>query len=184
MGGWQLLVFVGLSIALTLVSWRSLGNPRSHGFYRYFAWEVMLVMLVLNAPFWFEDRAAVHQQISWVLLTSSLAVLFAGVYQMRRFGRADERRQDDELFAFERTSQLVTNGIFGYIRHPMYCSLLLLAWGIAWKQPTTLVMLLAVASSVLLWLAARVEERESLAYFGDAYRDYMARSRMFVPYLF
>ena len=60
MGGWQLVIFVGLSIALTLVSWRSLGNPRSHGFYRYFAWEVMLVMLVLNAPFWFEDRAALH----------------------------------------------------------------------------------------------------------------------------
>ena len=66
----------------------------------------------------------------------------------------------------------------------MYCSLLLLAWGIAWKQPGVLVMLLAVVSSVLLWLAARVEERESLAYFGDAYRDYMARSRMFVPFIF
>jgi len=183
-GGWQLVVFVGLSVALTLVSWRSLGNPRSHGFYRYFAWEVMLVMLVLNAPFWFENRSAVHQQISWVLLTTSLVVLFAGIHQMRRFGRATEQRQDDELFAFERTSQLVTSGIFGYIRHPMYCSLLLLAWGIAWKQPGVLVMFLAVAASVLLWLAARCEERESLAYFGDAYRDYMARSRMFVPFIF
>lgn len=181
---WQLLVFVGLSSALTVVSWRSLGNPRSHGFYRFFAWEVMLVMLVLNGPFWFENRDAVHQQISWVLLTTSLAVLFAGLHQMRRFGRATEQRQDDELFAFERTSQLVTSGIFAYIRHPMYCSLLLLAWGIAWKQPTTLVMLLALASSVLLWLAARCEERESLVYFGDAYRDYIARSRMFVPFIF
>ncbi|SHL26219.1 Protein-S-isoprenylcysteine O-methyltransferase Ste14 [Pseudomonas punonensis] len=180
---WQLLVFVGLSVVLTAVSWRSLGNPRSHGFYRFFAWEVMLVMLVLNAPFWFENRDAVHQQISWVLLTVSLVVLFAGIHQMRRFGRANEKRQDDELFAFERTSKLVTSGIFHYIRHPMYCSLLLLAWGIAWKQPTALALALAVLSSVFLWLAARCEERESLAYFGDAYRDYMTRSRMFVPFI-
>ncbi|SDH66619.1 Protein-S-isoprenylcysteine O-methyltransferase Ste14 [Pseudomonas flavescens] len=184
MGGWQLLVFVGLSIVLIGISWRSLGNPRSHGFYRFIAWELMAVALVLNAPFWFEDRDATHQRVSWVLLTASLLVLFAGVYQMRRFGRADQRRQDDELFAFERTSALVTNGIFRYIRHPMYCSLLLLAWGIAWKQPTALTLILALLSSVALWLAARCEERECQAYFGDTYRDYMARSRMFVPFVF
>ena len=180
---WQLLVFVGLSSVLTALSWRSLGNPRSHGFYRYIAWELMAVLLVLNVPFWLENRDAMHQQVSWLLLTASLAVLFAGIYQMRRFGRAGERRQDDELFAFERTSALVTSGIFRYIRHPMYCSLLLLAWGIACKQPSSVTLLLAVLSSVALWLAARCEERECLAYFGDAYRDYMARTRMFIPFV-
>jgi protein-S-isoprenylcysteine O-methyltransferase Ste14 len=35
-----------------------------------------------------------------------------------------------------------------------------------------------------LFLAARRDEVECLAYFGDAYRAYMERSKMFVPYLF
>jgi len=178
---WQWVAFVTISAVLVGISWRTLGNPRSHGFYRFFAWEAMAVMLVLNAPSWFGDRGEWNQRISWVLLSLSLLVLFAGVYQMRRFGRAGEQRQDDELFAFERTSQLVTGGIFRYIRHPMYCSLLLLAWGIAFKRVDAPIVLLAVLSSVLLWCSARCEERECLAYFGEAYRDYMKRSWMFVP---
>ncbi|MGG2395520.1 methyltransferase family protein [Pseudomonas sp. SH1-B] len=181
---WQLVAFVMLSAVLVGISWRTLGNPRSHGFYRFLAWEVMLVMLLLNAEHWFGDRGELHQQIAWVLLSLSLLVLFAGVYQMRRFGRAGAQRQDDELFAFERTSRLVTGGVFRYIRHPMYCSLLLLAWGIAFKRIDVLMLLLAALSSVLLWCAARFEERECLAYFGDDYRHYMKRSRMFVPFVF
>jgi protein-S-isoprenylcysteine O-methyltransferase Ste14 len=178
---WQWLAFVTISAILVGISWRTLGNVRSHGFYRFLAWEAMLVMLVLNASSWFGDRSELNQRIAWVLLSLSLAVLFAGIYQMRRFGQAGEQRQDDELFAFERTSQLVTGGIFRYIRHPMYCSLLLLAWGIAFKRIDVLIVLLAVLSSVLLWCSARCEERECMAYFGDAYRQYMGRSWMFLP---
>ncbi|WP_037000458.1 methyltransferase family protein [Ectopseudomonas composti] len=178
---WQWLAFVTISAILGGISWRTLGNVRSHGFYRFLAWEAMLVMLVLNASSWFGDRSELNQRIAWVLLSLSLAVLFAGIYQMRRFGQAGEQRQDDELFAFERTSQLVTGGIFRYIRHPMYCSLLLLAWGIAFKRIDALIVLLALLSSVLLWCSARCEERECLAYFGEAYREYMRRSWMFVP---
>ncbi|MDN5514508.1 MAG: DUF1295 domain-containing protein [Pseudomonas sp.] len=178
---WQWLAFVTISAILVGISWRTLGNVRSHGFYRFLAWEAMLVMLVLNGSSWFGDRSELNQRIAWVLLSLSLAVLFAGIYQMRRFGQAGEQRQDDELFAFERTSQLVTAGIFRYIRHPMYCSLLLLAWGIAFKRIDALIVLLALLSSVLLWCSARCEERECLAYFGEAYREYMRRSWMFVP---
>lgn len=184
MAVWQWVVFVVGSAVLLGLSWRTLGNPRSHGFYRFLAWEVMLVMLLLNASSWFGDRGELHQRVAWVLLSLSLLVLFAGVYQMRRFGRAGSQRQDDELFAFERTSQLVTSGVFCYIRHPMYCSLLLLTWGIACKRLDAVIVLLALLASVLLWYAARSEERECIGYFGQAYRDYMARTRMFVPFLF
>lgn len=184
MSWWQVLVFVGASGLLALVSWRSLRKPNSHGFYRFFAWEAMLVLLLLNAPHWSEDRHAPHQLFSAVLLCASLLVLFAGIYQMRRFGKAGARRLGEELFAFERTSQLVTSGIFRYIRHPMYCSLLLLAWGIAWKHLDLPALALALLASLLLWLTARRDEAECLAYFGDAYRDYMRRSRMFIPFLF
>src|SRR5690606_1156382 len=99
------------------------------------------------------DRTELGQQVAWVLLSLSLLVLFAGVYQMRRFGKADGQREDAELFAFERTGQLVTSGIFRHIRHPMYCSLLLLTWGIACKRLDVLIVLLALLSSVLLWYA-------------------------------
>ena len=180
----QWLAFALGSAALIGISWRVLRRPQSHGFYRFFAWEVMLALLVLNAPVWFGDRFALHQKLSWLLLFTSLLVLGLGIFQLRRVGRPREQRVDDELYAFERTSQLVTGGIYQFIRHPLFCSLLLLTWGIACKQLNTLTLALALLASVLLYLAARRDEVECLAYFGDAYRAYMERSKMFVPYLF
>ena len=73
---------------------------------------------MLNGPVWFVDRFALHQRLSWALLFASLLLLFTGLYQLRRIGRPDGQRTDAELFAFERTSQLVTSGIFRVIRHP------------------------------------------------------------------
>ena len=180
----QVVGFLVGSLVLLGISWRTLRNPRSHGFYRFLAWEAMLALLVLNAPVWFEDRYALHQKVSWVLLFGSLTVLFLGLYQLRRDGRPSEQRQDDELYAFERTSRLVTGGIYRFIRHPLFCSLLLLTWGIVWKDLHGITLLLGLVASVLLYLAARRDEAECLDYFGEAYCEYMRRSRMFIPYVF
>lgn len=181
---WSWVVFFIVSISLAGISWRTLFNPGSHGFYRFLAWEAMLLMLVLNGSFWFVESTALAQRVSWLLLTLSVLVLCAGVYQMRCFGQAGTERKDSALFAFERTSKLVTGGVFRFIRHPMYCSLLLLTWGIAFKHIDIFIVLLALFSSLLLWCSARCEERECLAYFGDEYRAYMVRSRMFIPLIF
>lgn len=171
------------TLILAWLSRASLRQPRSHGFPRFLAWETILALLVLNGPVWFDDRYAAHQMVSWVLLQTSIAVLVAGLYMLRRVGKTDQAREDDELFAFEKTSQLVTVGIFRYIRHPMYCSLLLLAWGIFFKQPGLLGLLLALAASLFLWLTALRDEEECLAYFGEDYRRYMQRSKRFIPFV-
>jgi protein-S-isoprenylcysteine O-methyltransferase Ste14 len=65
----------------------------------------------------------------------------------------------------------------------MYSSLLLLAWGIFLKAPSWPGVGLAGAATLLLWRTARVEEAENLRYFGPAYRDYMRRNWMFLPFL-
>ncbi|HEX5842704.1 MAG TPA: methyltransferase [Pseudomonas sp.] len=180
----QGLAFVLGTLMLLALSWQALRRPQSHGFYRFFAWEAILALLVLNGPLWFVDRYALHQRLSWLLLCASLLLLFAGLYQLRRMGRPDGQRTDAELFAFERTSQLVTSGIFRLIRHPLYASLLLLAWGVACKQPGDLSLVLALLASLALWLTAKRDEAECLVQFGEAYRDYMQRSKMFIPWVF
>lgn len=181
----QWLAFAVGTGVLVGISWRAMGHVKSHGFYRFWAWELMLALLVLNAPVWFEDRFALHQEVSWVLLFLSLLVLFLGVYQLRRDGRPSEAaRTDEELYAFERTSQLVTGGIYGWIRHPLFCSLLLLTWGICCKQLNVLTIVLALLASGFLYLAAKRDEAECTEFFGQAYRDYMQRTKMFVPYVF
>src|SRR5512142_383580 len=118
---WQAALFAVGSAGLIYVSSHSLRRPRSHGFYRFFAWEAMLALFLLNAPRWFADWLAWHQIISWFLLIVCIVPLAFGVQALRKRGRPDDiQRTQPELMAFERTTKLVTDGIYRYIRHPLY----------------------------------------------------------------
>ena len=179
----QLVLFMVGSAVLAWISRAALRQPRSHGFYRFFAWEAILALLVLNMPFWFEDRYAPHQLISWALLFASIGIVVAGITLLRRHGKPDQARDDAELFAFEKTSTLVTAGIFRYIRHPLYTSLLLLAWGVFFKQISLPGLLCTLTATLLLWLTACRDEEECVTHFGEPYRQYMRRSKRFIPFV-
>jgi protein-S-isoprenylcysteine O-methyltransferase Ste14 len=175
--------FVLGTAALILISRQSLAHPRSHGFPRFFAWECILALLVLNARTWFREPLAWHQLISWALLVLSLVLVIAGVHQLRQAGRQQDTRRDPSLLGMEKTTRLVTNGVYRYIRHPMYSSLLFLAWGIFFKSPGWMDGTLALVCTIFLSLTARIEERENIAYFGEEYAAYMQRSKRFTPFI-
>ncbi len=170
------LVFVVASAGIVAYSWRSLADPRSHGFPRCFAFESLLTLILLNAQPWFDDPFGARQIVSWALLCGAAALAIHGFVRLVAAGRP--RR------SFEDTTVLVTTGAYGWIRHPLYGSLLLLAWGVLFKRFSMPAIVLAAAATVFLVLTARNEERENLAKFGEPYRAYMARTRRFVPYLF
>lgn len=177
-------VFVALALVLAGVSSRALRDPRSHGFFRFFAFESIVFLLWSNLPYWFADRFAAHQLLSWLLLFSALYLLIHGLLLLRiRGGHAPEREAEQANFAFENTARLVTEGLYGYVRHPLYASLLLLTWGIFCKQPSVATLLAAGVGSMALFMTARVEEAENLRSFGEQYLRYMQRTRMFIPFV-
>ncbi len=180
----RVVLFLLASAGLIYISRASLRAPRSHGFYRFFSWELILALFLLNAGAWFRDPLAWNQLLSWTLLCLSLIPLAFGIHALVTRGKSDKNRPNDAfLLAFEKTTSLVTTGVYRYIRHPLYCSLLLLTWGIFFKQTTWLAVLLALAASLLLYATAKADEAECLRFFGPAYQDYMKRTRMFIPYL-
>lgn len=184
MGTLQIAIFALASAGLIYVSRVSLRRPHSHGFWRFWAWEAIAALVLLNAPAWFRDPLAWHQLISWALLILSLVPLAFGLRQLRRARHAAQARQEAGLLAFEKTAELVTAGIFRTIRHPMYSSLLLLAWGVFWKAPSWPGAGLAAVATACLVATARAEERENLRFFGPAYATYMRQTRMFIPFVF
>lgn len=181
----QVLLFVLGTAALLYVSRGPLRQPRSHGFYRFFAWECILALIVLNLPVWDRDPLAPHQLVSWALLIVSACLPVHAVRLLQQVGRPTDQRNDDAaLYGFEKTSTLVTTGAFRYIRHPMYAALVFLAWGAFFKQFTGLNLALVLAATALLFVTARRDEAECLAHFGEAYRAYMQRTRRFIPFVF
>jgi protein-S-isoprenylcysteine O-methyltransferase Ste14 len=180
----QVLVFTLASLGLGFASRRSLARRGTHGFYRFWAWEAILALLVLQGPRWFRHPFRWHQRISWLLLCLSLVVLVLGLRSLSRGGRPSAVREDGALLGLEKTTRLVSSGIYRYVRHPLYASLLLLAWGAFFKHPDKMSGVLAGVAAGLLFVTAKVEEREDIAYFGPAYEAYMRRSRRFIPFVF
>jgi protein-S-isoprenylcysteine O-methyltransferase Ste14 len=165
------------------ISRRCLLRPASHGFWRLWAFLAILALVPPALPHWFEDPLAPRQVLSWLLLCGSIVPVALGTTALRRRGRPTAPAADSGLFAFEQTSVLVADGIYRFIRHPMYASLLYLAWGVALKAISTRSLVLALAATGALVATARAEEREDIARFGAAYRVYMSRTRRFVPFI-
>ena len=179
------LIFLLGSVLLIYISHNSLRSPQSHGFYRFIAWECILALFVLNMKFWFYQPFSWNQLIAWILLLLSLIPLGFGVHFLRIHGKPVERREGDpSLLAFEKTTQLVTDGVYKFIRHPLYCSLLLLTWGIFFKHPELTPLIIAVTATAFLIFTAKADEAECIRFFGPPYQEYMQRTKMFIPYLF
>ena len=179
----NLIVFGILSIPILLLSWRTLFNPGSHGFYRFFGWECIAWLLASNYRFWFENAFSVRQIFSWIFLFFGAYLVIAGVIWLKKAGKPSKTRQEEALFEFEKTSELVDTGIFKTIRHPLYSSLIFLTWGIFLKNVTLPLFIVALASTAFLYLTAVFDEKECIAYFGDKYLEYRKRTKMFIPWV-
>ena len=79
-------------------------------------------------------------------------------------------------------SKLITTGIYGYIRHPMYSSVILMVLALVVASPTLWNIFLFLALIVVLWLKAR---REEMLWSGhdEEYIEYKKRSKFFIPFL-
>jgi protein-S-isoprenylcysteine O-methyltransferase Ste14 len=180
----KIMAFVVLSVGLIYISRGSLRAPRSHGFYRFFAWEFIVALLLLNIDVWFLTPWSWYQLISWFLLIVCIVPLAFGIRALVARGKPVKQREGEpQLLAFEKTSTLVTTGIYHYIRHPLYSSLLLLTWGVFFKAPAVPGVLLALAATLFLVATARADETECIRFFGPIYRDYMKQTKMFVPFV-
>lgn len=180
----QWMAFLLGSIILVAISWKSLQHPDSHGFYRFFAWEAILGLVIINLHQWFSHWLAWYQIISWVLLFGCLIPLIFGVQSLRIKGKPNkEERPEAQLLAFERTTKLVTSGIYKFIRHPLYSSLFLLAWGIFFKAPSQTGITLALLATLFLHATTKADEAECVQTFGIVYQEYMKRTKMFIPYV-
>ena len=180
----KFLIFLFLSIPIIIISWRAIIKPRSHGFYRFIGWECILWLLIQNIRYWFVDPFSTYQIIAWICLIYSLILLVPGVVLMKKMGKQQNTRGDSALYEFEQTSELIESGIFKYVRHPLYGSLFFLAWGTYFKNPGLELLVISILASIAFIITAKIEERENIAFFGEKYREYMKRSRMFVPYIF
>ena len=179
-----LIIFLILSVLVVVVSRRTLFNPKSHGFYRFFSWECMAWLVASNYKFWFTDPFSIRQLFSWFLLFYALYLVIAGMLLIKMKGKPNPVRDEKSLFGFEKTTELITTGVFKLIRHPLYASLIFLTWAVYLKNTTVPLFIIAMISTNFLYFTSRFDEKECIQYFGDGYREYMNHTKMFIPFIF
>lgn len=169
-------VIIGTAVIVIFSWFFSIKEKRYHGIARFFAFESIFILVLLNIKIWFREPFARHQIISWILLFACIYPGVAGYLLLKRKGKSEK--------SFENTTMLVKSGIYKYIRHPLYCSLLILGTGVMFKDPGPVQILFGVINAIAIFFTARIEEKEMIARFGEQYTDYLQETKMFIPFLF
>jgi len=122
--------------------------------------------------------SAAYAALRWLAAACAVACLALTIDCWARMGR--NWRMGVSL---DRETELVTTGLFGRVRHPIYAlSILLMACTVV--IVATLPMLaVGVVHVALMHLKARNEERHLERTHGEAYRAYVAATGRFVPRL-
>jgi protein-S-isoprenylcysteine O-methyltransferase Ste14 len=128
---------------------------------------------LLRLPFPAPRIDLVHWVVGGSLVLIGLALAAAGI---RNFSRAGT-----PVRSIKPTRALVTTGIHGWTRNPIYLGMFLLYGGIgvAAQSPWILILMLPLAITIRFGVVAR-EEAYLERRFGDTYRDYKARVRRWV----
>ncbi len=165
------------TLLIIIFSWfLSIKYRRYHGIARFFAFESVFILLLLNLKVWFINPLSLFQILSWILLFSSAYIAIAGYILLKRKGKPS--------INFENTSMLVESGLYKYIRHPLYLSIFMFGTGVILKQPGIAQISLGILTLTAVFLTAKIEEKEMIARFGNEYISYMKRTKMFIPFLF
>ena len=171
----KIVIFVIIALLIFLTFRPALRSVTSHGFYVFFAFESLLALLFFNIGFWAVNVLSWYQILSWIFLVSSAFIAISGFYGLKKYGKPDDE--------WENTTLLINRGIFRYIRHPLYSSLILLVLGILLKRVTLLTVVLCSICIFFLITASLMEERENLKKFGDAYTTYKRTTMRYVPFI-
>jgi protein-S-isoprenylcysteine O-methyltransferase Ste14 len=164
------------TVIIILFSWSfSIKHKRYHGIPRFFAFESIYLLVLLNIKIWFHDPFSLNQIISWILLILSAYFGLAGFFLLKRKGKSSQ--------SFENTTILVKSGVYRLIRHPLYFSLFLLGTGVLMKNPSLPALILGGINLAAVWLTSRIEEKEMISRFGEPYKEYMKETNMFIPFV-
>lgn len=77
--------------------------------------------------------------------------------------------------------ELVTNGIYKYVRHPQYSGFALMIIGFLIQWPTIITLLMAPILLVMYVKLAKKEEKKMVELFGEKYTEYCKQVPAFIP---
>lgn len=161
----------------------AIGNPpceQDHGTFRALMIGSPVTMLV----------AAGVSLLPWLAIEHSVAALVAGMgllvcgAVLRRLCFNALGQSFTGTVLVSRGQRLVQDGVYRLIRHPSYTAAFLMFTGIGFALGSWIsVAILFLVHCYLYGVRVSVEERALLETLGEPYREYMARTKRFIPFV-
>jgi protein-S-isoprenylcysteine O-methyltransferase Ste14 len=162
---------------------RFLPSKYSGAFYAVASGIAVLALVV----FWQEAAFTLvsFQGISRLILRAIFFFAIAGVawtiWALGLFVNFRLQPMVDDLRSKQSASKLVTDrGPYRWVRHPLYLSSLMMIW--SYPDLTLDRMLFNLIFSAWVILAIMLEERDLVATFGEAYRNYQQEVPLLIPW--
>ena len=86
-------------------------------------------------------------------------------------------------YQVKKEHELVTTGIYAYIRHPIYTGIFCMYVGAEMVANSYMVVLFLICMIPVAYIQAKNEEKLLREHFGEEHSGYMKRSKMFIPYI-
>lgn len=146
-------------------------------------WLPMMIATFLIGPgdwfghSWFRQQFIEHTNLVGII---GLSICIAGAI-IACWSRISLGKNWSISIQRKENHQLVQNGIYSIIRHPIYTGLLLLFTGsslIVGDNRTIIAILIVIVS---LWLKLKKEEKLLAETFGDQYTEYKNRTKALIP---
>ena len=115
--------------------------------------------------------------VGLVLMLAGFTVAFIGVFTLKRCYASTLVIREDH--------QLVTHGVYRFVRHPIYLAVLVICVGALPVYSSSLWGCVTMSALIPLVLnRIRIEERLLTEHFGDAYRAYRAATSKLIPFIY
>jgi protein-S-isoprenylcysteine O-methyltransferase Ste14 len=124
---------------------------------------------------------AVNYELNYVAVVLGALIFAASLWLFRR-AHKDLGRQWSVSLELREKHQIVRNGVYRRIRHPMYSSFWLWALAQAFLLPNAMAAFSGlVAVAILFFTRIDFEERMLTDAFGEDYRVYMRETKRIIP---
>ena len=132
-------------------------------------WAIGYGMAALSDTTKFFIPGFISSALAWLFILAGGAIIITGLVSLR--WRAAAPSVQDTL---------VVQGLYTYIRHPLYSGMILELTGLFLWVPTLSVLVAYILGVVWVMLQARLEEMDLVERL-PTYKDYMQRVPRFVP---
>jgi methanethiol S-methyltransferase len=146
----------GIPMSMYILAW-IFGNNLPDGI----LWGHTLNGLIGSAGLW----------IGTILILAGILLVVLGWKEVyKRYWSKEEGR-----------GELITNGVYAYIRHPQYTGFLMVTLGMLFDWATLPMLIMWPILAMMYVRLAKREEKDMEAEFGQQYREYMGRTGRLVP---